>query len=329
MDFGLFSVGDFYPGRHGRSQSAFLAELLQQAELAETLGFHSYWVAEHHFAPYGLLPNPAVFLAAVAARTRIIRVGTAVSVLPLRSPLHAAEDYAMLDVLCGGRLNVGVGSGYLAHEFAPLGIAMEDKVDRFNECVEVLKAAWTGDLLGGFQGRFYQYQPVQLQVQCVQEPHPPLSCAIMRPEAAFYVGLQGMDLMVMPYVTVDDPEGLKVLIERFRRGAAQAGRDNARVVAALPVYVGETEAEAHAIAGMAVERFMENRHFFRTGTYEDLNNSGLAAWGTPDQVAVVIRDWRAAGVDEVIGLFNYGSMPHEQVVVSMERFARLVVPQCR
>lgn len=321
MKFGLFSVADYYPGRHGRSQGAFLAELLQQTELAEALGFYSHWVAEHHFAPLGLLANPAVFLAAAAARTRTLRLGCAVSVLPLRSPLHTAEDYAMVDAVSGGRLEMGVGSGYLEHEFQPLGIPMPEKTERFNEAVEVIRAAWTHQLGAGYGGRHYRYGPVRLQVDCVQRPHPPLACAILRPEAAHFVGIGGMDLLLMPYASCDSPDGLRVMVERYRRGAAEAG-NTGRVIAAMPVYVGETAAEARAVAGPAIDLYLRARQFARGGTYEGLQASRLVGFGTAAEVGAVVAEWRNAGVDEIIGLFNFGALPHEQVAASMERFSR-------
>lgn len=324
MKFGLFSVADYYPDRHGRSQAACLAEWLAQAELAEALGFHSFWVAEHHFSSLGLVANPAVFLAAAAARTGRIRLGCAVSVLPLRSPLQTAEDYAAVDVLSGGRLEMGVGSGYLEQEFRPLGIPLEEKTARFNEAVEVLRAAWTGGLRGGYGGRYYRYGPVQLQTGCLQKPHPPLACAILRPEAAYFVGVGGMDLLLMPYATCQDPAELQVLVERFRRGAAEVGRPG-RVIATMPVYVGETEAEAEEQAGPALDLFLRTRQFARGGSFSGVRASRLVGLGTAGQVAAVVAEWRAAGVDELLAMFSFGALSHQQVAVSMERFARGVM----
>ena len=145
MRLGLFSVVDHYPAEMGRSTGDFYAELLEQAEAAEEGGFDSFWVAEHHFHEYGAVPRPPILLSAVAQRTRRIRLGSGVVVLPFDHPLRVAEDYAMVDVLSGGRLNLGVGSGYLKHEYAGFGVDPEDKRAHFDEALEVLLRAWTGE----------------------------------------------------------------------------------------------------------------------------------------------------------------------------------------
>ena len=106
------SISDHYPDRE-RTVPALYAEVLGQGILADELGYHALFLAEHHFHQYGAVPNPAVLLASLAQRTKQLRLGTSISVLPFRNPALVAEDYAMLDVLSNGRLELGVGSGYL------------------------------------------------------------------------------------------------------------------------------------------------------------------------------------------------------------------------
>lgn len=108
---------DFHPKQQG-SAAAFYREMIDLAVTAERLGYDSVWVAERHFAHYGLCPAPPVLLDAIAQRTERIRVEPAVCVLPLHDPVKVTEGYAVLDVVSGGRLNFGVGRGYLAHEYA-------------------------------------------------------------------------------------------------------------------------------------------------------------------------------------------------------------------
>src|SRR5258708_6101454 len=117
MKMSIFSVQDHYPS-HSRTVSQLYQEILVQAELADALGYDTFWVAEHHFHEYGAVPNPAVMLASIAQRTKRLRLGTAISILTFHNPLTVAESYAMVDILSGGRLMYGVGSGYLSHEFA-------------------------------------------------------------------------------------------------------------------------------------------------------------------------------------------------------------------
>src|SRR5690625_157951 len=127
MEFGLFTVFDNYEKELNRSHEQFLNEVLEQSVLADELGFDSVWFAEHHFSEYGILTSPEILLTVVAERTKNIRLGVSVVILPFKNPIDVAEDYALLDVLSNGRLNLGLGSGYLPHEFAGFNIDPKDK----------------------------------------------------------------------------------------------------------------------------------------------------------------------------------------------------------
>ena len=115
MKMSIFSVQD-HPSAP-RSLGQLYGQVLEQARQAERLGYDTFWVAEHHFHEYGAVPNPAVFLAALSQQTRRLRLGTAISILTFHNPLTVAENYALVDQLSQGRLSLGVGSGYLKHEF--------------------------------------------------------------------------------------------------------------------------------------------------------------------------------------------------------------------
>jgi alkanesulfonate monooxygenase SsuD/methylene tetrahydromethanopterin reductase-like flavin-dependent oxidoreductase (luciferase family) len=132
MRFGIFSVVDHYPAELSRTSGQFYGELLEQVEAAEGLGFDAFWIAEHHFHEYGGVPSPPVWMAAAAQRTKRIRLGAGVVVLPFRNPLQVAEDYAMVDVLSGGRLNLGTGSGtYVADSFEAATREAKEAMDRY------------------------------------------------------------------------------------------------------------------------------------------------------------------------------------------------------
>ena len=114
MKLGIFSVMDFHPDVQA-SQSNFYQQTIDYAIAADKHGFDSFWVAEHHSSHYGLCPSPSLLLSNIAARTKNIKLGPAVKVLPFHDPVKVAEEYAVLDVLSGGRLEVAVGKGYLEH----------------------------------------------------------------------------------------------------------------------------------------------------------------------------------------------------------------------
>ena len=109
-----------------KSSAEVYANAIAQAELADALGFDAVWLAEHHFSSYGYSPNPLYLAVKIAERTKKVRIGTAVVVLPLHHPLRLAEDIAMVDQLTGGRLEVGFGRGYQDYEFQRLGVPLEE-----------------------------------------------------------------------------------------------------------------------------------------------------------------------------------------------------------
>src|SRR5258706_366724 len=135
MRFSIFSVADHYP-EEPRTIRELYAQILDEIELADELGFSAFFLAEHHFHEYGLVPSPPTLLGAAAERTKRIGLGVAVSVLPFHQPLVAAEEYAMLDQMTGGRLVLGVGSGYLKHEFEGFYLAPWEKRARFDEALK-------------------------------------------------------------------------------------------------------------------------------------------------------------------------------------------------
>src|SRR6185503_7182360 len=116
MRYSIFSVNDHHP-RLARTVPQLYQQVIHSCELAERLGFDTFFCAEHHFHEYGVVPDPAVMLSALAQRTKKIRLGTAISILTFHDPRRIAETYSMVDLMSGGRLVFGVGSGYLAHEF--------------------------------------------------------------------------------------------------------------------------------------------------------------------------------------------------------------------
>ncbi|MBI2013921.1 MAG: LLM class flavin-dependent oxidoreductase [Candidatus Rokubacteria bacterium] len=327
MRFGVFSVVDHYPAELPRTSGQFFGELLEQAEAAEQLGFDSFWVAEHHFHEYGAIPSPAVWLAAAAQRTRRIRLGSAVVVLPFRNPLQVAEDYAMVDVLSGGRLNLGVGSGYLRHEFEGFGVRVEDKRERFDEALDVVLRAWTGERFS-YDGRFHTVRDVQLNVVPVQRPRPPVWIAVLRNEAAPHVGKRGFPMMMIPYATTERIDELAETVAGFRGAFADAGGDPraASVPFGLHAYCSDSLERATAEAKPAMDRYVRTRLYARQRPYELLVEKSLIAFGSPEDVIRVARRYEQAGLTDFLAITNFGGLEHARVLRSMELLAKHVLP---
>ena len=140
MKFGLFT---HIPWPEGIEPKKVLDQTTEEVVYAEELGFHSAWVAEHHFSRYGLGSSSLVFSASVAAQTKRIRLGTAILVPPLHHPIKLAEDAATLDVVSGGRLDAGFGRGSAEYEYAGYGIDQAESQGRFQETINLLKGLWT------------------------------------------------------------------------------------------------------------------------------------------------------------------------------------------
>ncbi len=179
---------------------------------SDELGFSAFFLAEHHFHEYGLVPSPPTLLGAAAERTKRIGLGVAVSVLPFHQPLVAAEEYAMLDQMTGGRLVLGVGSGYLKHEFEGFYLAPWEKRARFDEALKIMVQAWEGKPFS-YHGLYHHVENTRIAVTPLQKPHPPMWIAILRQEAAYHVGKQGQNIMLIPYATCETKDDLKSVIK--------------------------------------------------------------------------------------------------------------------
>ena len=326
MKLSVFSVQDHYPSKPRTVQQLY-SEVIAQAELADALGYDTFWVAEHHFHEYGVVPNPAVMLSSLAQRTKRLRLGTAISILTFHNPLTVAESYAMVDVLSGGRLVYGVGSGYLSHEFAGYRIDPAEKRDRFDENLAIVRRLLAGERVTA-QGKYSGVDAVALNVVPVQKQLP-VYVAVLRREAAFHIGKQGNNLMCVPYASLESFDQIGDLIAEYRRGKAEAGvapSDDDAVVT-LHTHVAESDAAARRDAEAAFNLYVDTRLYARKSTYDDAMKNGLHLFGSVETVAEKLTALHRMGVRHVSTLQNFGLMPQPLVRASMERLIRDVLPR--
>src|SRR5436309_9084207 len=142
MEFGTFLL---MQSPSARSSAEIYSRALDVAQKAEALGFRNIWLAEHHFSTYGYLSRPVQLATFIAAKTTRLRVGTAVIVVPLHHPLIIAEEIATLDLLAGGRVDIGLGRGYQQYEFQRLGLDLDSARTRWEESVDIIVAALRGE----------------------------------------------------------------------------------------------------------------------------------------------------------------------------------------
>jgi alkanesulfonate monooxygenase SsuD/methylene tetrahydromethanopterin reductase-like flavin-dependent oxidoreductase (luciferase family) len=323
MRYSIFSVQDHHPS-FTRTVPELYKEVLEQGILADQLGYDSFFVAEHHFHEYGAVPNPAIFLTALAQHTKRIKLGPAISILTFHNPLTVAENYAMLDILSNGRLILGVGSGYLKHEFEGYNIDPESKRERFDENLFVLKQALSGQPVN-FKGKFGSYNNVQTNVQ-VTQAQIPLYVAILRAEAAYHVGKQGNNIICVPYASLNDFSEIKNLYTDFKKGFFESGQQNPQALFAFHAHVAETDDLARKNAEDAFNLYVRTRLYARQQTYDDVMQSGLHLFGSVETVANKIAELHYMGLDHLLLLQNFGMLSSEKVQNSMKLFIEKVKP---
>ncbi len=323
MKYSIFSVQDHHPS-FKRSIPKLYIEVLEQGILADQLGYDSFFVAEHHFHEYGAVPNPAIFLTALAQHTKRIKLGPAISILTFHNPLTVAENYAMLDILSNGRVILGVGSGYLKHEFEGYSINPEEKRQRFDENLFVLKQALAGQKLN-FKGKFGSYNNVQTNVQ-VTQAQIPLYVAILRSEAAYYVGKQGNNIICVPYASLNDFSEIKDLYTDFKKGFSESGKQDPQALFAFHAHVAETNDLARKNAEDAFNLYVRTRLYAKQQTYNDVLQTGLHLFGSVETVANKIVELHKIGIDHLLLLQNFGMLQPELVKNSMKLFIEQVKP---
>ena len=223
--------------------------LCEQAQQAERLGFHSFWLPENHFGERGVIPSPLLLLAAVAARTSRIRLGTTSFLLPIRPPLLAAEDVAVLDQLSGGRLILGVGRGLSGGMFRAFGVDAKDKRKLFRANLDIMLRAWRGEPVALEKGG----KPLLLAPRPLQQPAPPIWVAAFGPLALRQVAALGLPYLASPVETLPVLEDNYRL---YREELATAGHPPVPTVPVMrSVFVTEDAALAER-ARMSLERLV-------------------------------------------------------------------------
>jgi len=261
MKWGIFSLSQI-PDQTERV-AAFDADL-KQFELAEELGYDTVWIAEHLFSTYGVVTSTQVYAAAIAQRTKRVRIGMAVVVIPFNHPLRTASDFALVDILSHGRLDFGAGRAYQPHEFKGLGVPMEQSREMFIEGLDVVVKAWTQDKIT-YQGKFWTISdPVEVLPKPVQKPHPPVYQATISPESFEQAAVHGWNLQFatpFTYRTYREAwmDQLEAHCRRYEGLCQERGRDPkaAQRMMLVPFFVHEDAKRAREIYKPHVEWFYE------------------------------------------------------------------------
>ena len=335
----------------GSSPSTRLEEFLQQAELADRLGFGTYWVAEIHCQPkFSLLSAPYVALGAAAQRTKKLRLGVAVNTLPVHHPVHLAEQAAMLDLVSHGRMAFAAGGGHphsRAYECFGADHTSTHKI--MAEGLEVIRKAWSEETLT-FNGEFFQIPEVVVNPKPVQKPLPPFYMATSSLDGVEVSARLGLNLMLPIHTRT--PEQVVEYATAYWYGLATHGHDRQGKELALlaPIHLAPTTAGARARAEAGVMSYFKIIADMRLDYIDWLKRRGdelparlRSAAGAPVSFETVcakhavIGDSQTAietlkslaqqtGASQLLAWFNIGSLPQALVMAAMEQFAAEVMP---
>src|SRR5215469_13386372 len=244
LEFGVFDHLD----RDNLPLSDFYEQRLKVIEAFDRHGFYAYHLAEHHFTPLGMAPSPSVFLSAVAQRTRRLRFGTFVYVLPAHHPLRVLEEICMLDHMSGGRIEIGFGRGSVPYEISYYGANAEERQQIYAERLELILKAFTVKTLD-WNGQYDKFDNVPMEMSSYQKPHPPLWYGAHSPDSAERAARKGLSI-----VTNDMPDNTRAIVARYRqvwREAQAATVPPPKIGMVRFIFVGDSDAEAMAIARRA------------------------------------------------------------------------------
>jgi alkanesulfonate monooxygenase SsuD/methylene tetrahydromethanopterin reductase-like flavin-dependent oxidoreductase (luciferase family) len=347
MEFGVFHEFQCPPGQ---SEAGAFAESFAQVDAAEAWGLDVMWLAELHVAPgQSVLAAPLTIAAAIAARTKRIKIGTAVQVLPLCHPLQLAEEAATVDHISHGRLIFGVGRSGFPRVYQAYGVSYAESRERFVEVLEILKRAWTQERFS-FDGKYYHFHDVCMVPKPYQQPYPEIRVAATSPDTYPANGEQGNPIFCA--TRLGDLSELGPNLAAYREAWAAAGHPgNGQVFLRVPVYVAPTEQRARSEPEESVMHFyrylgerieessrlegaraIENRaergQRLQSITYDEVLRSKIIV-GTPAQVVDRLGAWREElGLSGILAEMNCGSqIPHERVMTSLQLLCEDVTPK--
>jgi len=338
MDIGTFLL---MQSPSARSSQEIYARGLEQAQAAESLGYRNVWLAEHHFSTYGYLSRPLQLATYIAAKTTRLRVGTAVVVVPLHHPLVIAEEIATLDILSGGRLDIGLGRGYQRYEFERFGLQLDAGGQRWEESIDILLKSFEGRPFS-YEGKIFKIPETSLYPQPLQKPHPPVWVTAQSPYALEAAVRRGFNVLT---------GGFGVPVERLaefgqhlkRLFAEQKPAQQPLVGVQRAVYVTKDAADAREAAeqarwNMRVTLSLRNNYErvehgnaipVPAKTEPDIDDllDRYLIIGTPDTCIRQIKRVRElVGISHFNCSFWFGDLDQARVLRSMELFAKEVMP---
>jgi len=333
MKFGVFDHMD----RGQTTLDRFYADRLRVVEEYDRAGFYGYHVAEHHATPLGVAPSPGVWLGAIAERTRQLRFGPLVYLLPLYHPIKLLEEICMLDQMSGGRFMLGVGRGISPIELRYYGLDPDATPAMYAEALEVILRGMTSKELS-FQGRYYNYDNVPMELEPFQKPHPPLWYGIGRPDGVPWAAQRNMNV-----VTNLGGQGMRAITDRYRAEWSALGKpakDLPLMGVSRHIVVAETRKEALEIARRGYRKWRESflvlwlkhnqlpsPHALFPEQFEEAEAQGRSIAGTVEAVREFLQNSiDEGGLNYLLCRFAFGDITRDEALQSVQLFARHVMP---
>ncbi len=344
MDFGIISLFDFHPEL--QSEVPYYQDTIKAAKDAEDLGFDSIWVGQEHFYTFGICPHPAIFLAAIARETSRLRLGTSVAVTAFDHPLRRAEDFAMLDVLSNGRLNLGLGRGAIPTHFEGFGADARESKGRYEEAIEIIQKAWTEDRFS-YNGEFWQFPELSVSPKPIQKP-PRIWRGTVSEEGFRKAGETGTNAFVVPWSRGEEETRKNHKI--YRDLLAENGHTDAKTTAVYYVFLDRDHNAAVREAREHMVRYAElNNSAAQRRTSDDslrapksklfelkgrLKKIGdrveeVGIVGTPERAIERIKEINEGygnAIDELVFYPQAGARSYEDGLKTMRLFAEEVMP---
>ena len=320
MQFGMFGSAQARRGGPNDDSGAGFREFVDRNIEAEALGYHSTFLVEHHFTGFGQVSASLNLLTWIGARTKTLRLGTAVMVLPWHNPVLLAEQIATLDLLSDGRVDAGIGKGYRQREFEGFSVPIEESDARFVECLEVMMKAWTSDTPWSHKGTYWRYDDIVVEPPSVQKPHPKLWMGAGSPRSITQVADYGFDMLLGQY---DSFETIVEEVNLFKSLVEAKGEtfDPMRVGVARSVNIVDTKAEYDAAIDARMAGRRRTQNLAQRPDFEDTREIAELGtiYGTPDQVSEKIQDLKDAGIEYILLNCPAG-------IETLRRFAKEVMP---
>jgi alkanesulfonate monooxygenase SsuD/methylene tetrahydromethanopterin reductase-like flavin-dependent oxidoreductase (luciferase family) len=366
MKFALFyEIPVPKPFSPGKEHAAY-KNTLEQAILGDEVGFHAFWTVEHHFLEeYSHCSNPEVLYGAIAARTKNIRIGYGVRLLPqpYNHPIRSAESAAVLDLLSDGRVDFGTGRSSTRLELEGFDIDPDETREMWREALGHIVGAWTEEHYQA-KGKYWNMgAPRRVQPKPLQDPHPPIFGATSSPQGHEEVGRQGIGLC--SFTVGLPPEELVKSIDLYRKGLSECvepvGKFKNETAATFTmVHCGPTKDEAYDVARESFEwypkagarligsvaEWLEEKQkalgtYEYTGsalqhdregaldhlTFDYIHEAGAGVVGDPAECIETLKRYEAAGCDLLLCLVNPYNIPHDQVMQSIELLGKEVIPE--